>query len=631
MDTNQSEHVRSATAIEHPTGVGRTPDQVLPRLRIEVFGPLRIERSRPDGGVDVLGPADLGGVKTKELLELLVLARGRPVRKSVLVEHLWTGGDGPRHPMATLESYVSVLRKHLFTDGDEARRTLVTMNGAYRFDTGRIVLDLDLFDAALEAATGPRHTRLPRLLRAAELAVGDLLEDVHEAAWLDQEREMTGERVARVHLLIAADLLTQGDPAGAAHHGERVLRHRPYSEEAHRMIMLAEHSLGHTEASRSAFERCRRLLAQDLGVDCTTETEELAASIDAGTPAAELIAERWPAESAARRTSARLRRADRRDPTRALPFVGRRAELERARSSCEIAAAGAFQLVIVRGRTGMGRTAFLARLAGLVSDTTSLSVGRATYTPMDSERPGVPLAAALLDAVGGTESAAAATAYARAPFVDTSDITLHALQRLVADHGPLALLLDDLHWADADTLTALEWLGRNQPTLPLAVVATVRSSVHDGHLGWRAEPVALAHDVIDLAPLRTDEASELRALDLPLIRATGGVPALLADSWRWIHAGGGDGPSPSLRDAVLRHVRSLGSPYAGLLRSAAALAEPFTSDHLASVARMPVGIVDRSVAELCRADLLERHGDGVRFRATLVRDVLGDAAGARLD
>jgi hypothetical protein len=116
---------------------------------------------------------------------------------------------------------------------------------------------------------------------------------------------------------------------------------------------------------------------------------------------------------------------------------------------------------------------------------------------------------------------------------------------------------------------------------------------------------------------------------LALIRATGGVPALLADSWRWIHAGGGSGPSPSLRDAVLRHVRGLGSPYAGLLRAAATLAEPFTAEQLADVAVMPMGLVDRSIVELCRVDLFERHGRGIRFRATLVRDVLSDAAASR--
>lgn len=621
------------------SGVAATGDRTPAALRISMFGPLRIERVRDDG-VDVLGPSDLGGVKTKELLELLLLARGHPVRKDVLVEALWRGasGDEPRNPTATLESYVSVLRKHLFDDRDEARRTLVTMNGAYRFAIERVSLDLDRFDAAMATSDRPRAERLPHLLDAAELATGDLLEDVHEAAWLEQERELTRDRVARLHLLIAADLLVQGDAATAVRYGERVLSSRPYSEEAFQMIMLAEHALGHSDAARRAFERCRRLLAEELGFDCTSETEDLWAAIDAGTPAALLIAARWPASTP--RPNTPRRRSDRRDPSRTLPFVGRRDELARARDLCEFASRGSFQMVVVRGRAGMGRSAFLSQLEPMLGGPGGLRVGRAAYTPIDLDRPGVPLAAALVRALAGTAGAGDARAYAAAPFVDTSDATLHALRQLVVDHGPMTLLLDDLQWADADTLTALEWLGRNHPDLPLAVVATLRASVHDataglgagmgaGPSGGTTPALTGASDVIDLAPLQAGPAAELRGLDAALIRATGGVPALLADSWRWIHAGGGSGPSPSLRDAVLRHVRGLGSPYAGLLRVAATLPEPFTAEHLATAAMMPVGLVDRSIAELCRVDLFERHGRGIRFRATLVRDVLSDAATSR--
>jgi hypothetical protein len=294
-------------------------------------------------------------------------------------------------------------------------------------------------------------------------------------------------------------------------------------------------------------------------------------------------------------------------------------------------------MVVVRGRAGMGRSAFLSQLEPMLAGPGGLRVGRAAYTPVDLDRPGVPLAAALVRALAGTAGADDARDYAAAPFVDTSDATLHALRQLVVDHGPAVLLLDDLQWADTDTLTALEWLGRNHPDLPLAVVATVRASVHDtatgvggtGGSGIASPTVPGASDVIDLTPLQASPAAELRGLDAALIRATGGVPSLLADSWRWIHAGGGSGPSPSLRDAVLRHVRGLGNPYAGLLRVAATLPEPFTAEQLAAAAMMPVGLVDHTIGELCRVDLFERDGRGFRFRATLVRDVLSAAATSR--
>lgn len=626
MDT---ERAGRAALTSDPTPTEPTGDAPPSTMRIAMFGPLRIERVNRDGRVDMLGPSDLGGIKPRELLGLLLLARGRPVRKDVLIEALWRGmaNDEPRNPIATLESYVSVLRKHLFDDRAEARRVLVTMTGAYRFAIERISVDLVEFDEAMTKSTLPRQKRLPHLQYAASLATGDLLEDMRESAWLEPDRELARDRVARLHLLIAADLLVQGDAAGAARHGESVLRSRPYSEEAFQVIMLAEHGLGHSEASRRSFARCRRLLADDLGLDCTSETEDLAAAIDAGTPATALISARWPA-SAPRQVGPR-QRSDRRDPSRTLPFLGRRDELMRARELCEQAAHGSFQMMVVRGRTGMGRSAFLAELEPMLLGSQDLAVGRAAYTPIDLDRPGVPLAAPIVHALRGRVGVADARDYGAAPYVDTSDATLHALRRVLADHGPMTLLLDDLQWADADTITALEWLGRNHPGLPLAVVATVRASVRDSTSNSQVPTGSVVSDMIELAPIEIGPATQVRGLDAALIRATGGVPALLADSWRWVHSGGGSGPSPSLRDAVLRHVRGLGDPYAGLLRTAATLPEPFTAEELTRVATMPMGLTDRSVEELCRVQLLERHGTGVRFRATLVRDVLSDAATAR--
>src|SRR5262249_29193341 len=51
-----------------------------------------------------------------------------------------------------------------------------------------------------------------------------------------------------------------------------------------------------------------------------------------------------------------------------------------------------------------------------------------------------------------------------------------ALRRIrqAATERPLLLALDDLHWADPDSLTYLHLLCRRAPTLPLAVVATAR-------------------------------------------------------------------------------------------------------------------------------------------------------------
>ena len=51
----------------------------------------------------------------------------------------------------------------------------------------------------------------------------------------------------------------------------------------------AVNALGHADLARAAHRRCRQVLADHLGVDPTSETEAVAAAIDAGMPADELV------------------------------------------------------------------------------------------------------------------------------------------------------------------------------------------------------------------------------------------------------------------------------------------------------------------------------------------------------
>ena len=50
---------------------------------MRMFGPLQLQ-----AGGTRLGPRDLGGVKPKQLLEVLLLERGRPVPKDRIAELL---------------------------------------------------------------------------------------------------------------------------------------------------------------------------------------------------------------------------------------------------------------------------------------------------------------------------------------------------------------------------------------------------------------------------------------------------------------------------------------------------------------------------------------------------------------
>lgn len=253
-------------------------------MEITLFGPLKVQT-----GEATLRASDIGGAKPRGLLELLLLARGRTVSKDQLAEALW-GEDQPQNVAGTLEHYVCVLRRRLFDDQALARRVLSTEPGAYRFDTSMVDLDLDRFDRLMMQAELADSVRRPQLLAEAVSVAGhDMLDDSPYAPWAQHDRDIYRSRVARAHLALARHHMGAGNHEGAVRHGEEALRFAPYCEEAFRAIMVADHAMGLSDLARHTLLRCRQVLGDALGVDPASETETVAAAIDAGVPAPELL------------------------------------------------------------------------------------------------------------------------------------------------------------------------------------------------------------------------------------------------------------------------------------------------------------------------------------------------------
>ena len=124
-----------------------------------------------------LGPRDFGGVKPKQLLEALLVQRGRSLAKDRLAEMIW-GAALPRTVSATIESYVSLLRSRLGV----ASGLIATETGGYRADLGGVQVDVDAFDGLLRDAAGaPPAERRQRLEAVCRLGDGPS-PDVRRAA-----------------------------------------------------------------------------------------------------------------------------------------------------------------------------------------------------------------------------------------------------------------------------------------------------------------------------------------------------------------------------------------------------------------------------------------------------------------
>ena len=79
-------------------------------VTIKLFGPLEITI-----GERQIGAGDLGWIRPKQVLEILLAARGHPVPTDRLADLLW-GHELPMNAANSLQTFISALRRHLSSD-----------------------------------------------------------------------------------------------------------------------------------------------------------------------------------------------------------------------------------------------------------------------------------------------------------------------------------------------------------------------------------------------------------------------------------------------------------------------------------------------------------------------------------
>jgi SARP family transcriptional regulator, regulator of embCAB operon len=259
----------------HPMGWGLQEGQA---MRICVFGAIEVRcRDRR------LGPAELGGRKPKQVLELLVAARGRPVSKDRLIDQLW-GENPPRHPAAALENHIWVLRRHLPSVDADGVPWILGGSGNYRLATERIMLDLDHFDhlvsrAAREGLVVGRH----HLAEAIALVRGDVFADEPYTEWAVALRESYRMTFQGVLLDAAEAAAVTGDANSTVRLAARAMANEPLSERACRLRMWGHSMRAEREQALRVYQDFRAALRAELDMDPLVETVALRDRILAGT------------------------------------------------------------------------------------------------------------------------------------------------------------------------------------------------------------------------------------------------------------------------------------------------------------------------------------------------------------
>jgi SARP family transcriptional regulator, regulator of embCAB operon len=256
----------------------------LPPIRVKAFGSIRVE-----GRGVTLFARDFGGVKTKQIFELLVLARPNPILKSRLAKELWPG-EQPQNAISTLETYISVLRRKLGGEGPKARQLIVTEPEAYRLADDAFEVDIDQFAALLVTVTDQSDPEaLHSIEQALLLVVGDLFADESYSKWVQDERDRLRRRVLDARLDAATIALRLGDYRAARTHAHDARERARLDERAVRLTMLAEYALGESSPALEVFNECRRSLAAELGIEPASATRELHDQIVRREPVAALL------------------------------------------------------------------------------------------------------------------------------------------------------------------------------------------------------------------------------------------------------------------------------------------------------------------------------------------------------
>jgi len=323
---------------------------------------------------------------------------------------------------------------------------------------------------------------------------------------------------------------------------------------------------------------------------------------------------------------------------------GRDDELAALGSELDRVRAGVGAVVLIAGRTGMGKSRLLAE-AARIAESMSFRVGTGSGEPGESVVELAGLMAALFEGVE--------------PLLDRGELQaprslpehrywllqdIQALLERAALKGPLLICLDDMQWADSGTAAALRVLPSRLGSLPIAWLIAFRP---DQWLG--SMPSALEHlerngaGRIVLGPLDEAAVAEV-TLDvmraqpdgplLELVTRAHGSPFLLMEllsglrDEQLVRVEGGraelieDRLPVRVRDSMRERLRGMSAPAREAATVAASLGRRFSFDELATMLSQPPSALLSPVEELIDCSVLVESDDRLAFRHDITRDAV---------
>jgi len=288
---------------------------------------------------------DLGGLKQRALLAILVLNANEPVTREALVDKLWADRP-PTDARHTLDVYISRLRKTL--EAETGHRTVQTTPNGYILTAPADRIDVRRFERLAaqgrrELASGEASRATQTLSAALGLWRGAPLADVsHERFARPEVARLEEMQAGILEDRIEADLALGRHADVVGELGMLVDAH-PLQERLARLRMIALYRCGRQQEALAAYQETRQVLLDELGIEPGLELKRTQRAILDQDPSLDLPSRAAPDREPGGREAEPYRRAWRAIRTR--PLIA-------ARSSLALVAA--IIAVVIAGTRGGG-------------------------------------------------------------------------------------------------------------------------------------------------------------------------------------------------------------------------------------------------------------------------------------
>ena len=545
-------------------------------------------------------------------------ARGSPIQRQRVSGSLWPE-SGDVQALTNLRRELHLLQRspRLHALVDVGSRTL-----AWRAAASVSVDVADFETAADRGIQGDRSA----LQEAARLDKGELLPDC-AGEWIESDRERLRQRARQVLSRLVGLLETDRAFGDAIEHAQRLLRLDPLDEQAWCALMRSHARRGERATALHLYQQCTALLRKELGVEPSAQTRLTYREILDLDAAAPVI----PAPPR----------------TAVYPLVGRHSEWHALVNAWRTTGAGQTRLCLIRGEAGIGKTRLAEELVDWSRQNSVSTVvarcyageGRLAFAPIAGWLKSEVLLPALskLDPSWMTDVARLHPAVlAERPEIPAPGPQLEswqhlrffeALAQVFRSAAPLVLVVDDLQWADGDTLDWLQYFVRSAPDVHCLVIGTVRAEEEQdnpplGRLRAHLERENLA-TTIELGPLDQAATALLAGavaghqLDETMLartfRETEGHPLFIVERGRMelaAQAGpAGESTPPQVQAVVAARLALLSDAARAAAEVAAAVGRDFRFDILAQASDLEEDTLVRALDELWRRHIVREQTD----------------------